>query len=428
MAKMLAFLMVGGFFTVILSPEPAEAVSQWTRKYGEPCSTCHAGFPRLTYYGERFKRNGYQDPDAAEPDGDARGKKQINEDLVIATINNWLGARLNVDAIRYDTDAVTLEGKRKGQLTLGNPNWLQLFVAGSIFKNVSIFIENEFLHDEFEFTWYWLGFHNIAGSDALNLQVGRVSPIDYSSYSNRLRITPALKGELARVRSSGNLGDDSVDQSRSRPGIQYYGYQGPVVWWGGISTGSKGKDPNHDINGWGGVRLEVTEAMESPFEGSSISMHGIVGTDACSSDSAGAFDAATNPCDVDQQKNDFYRLTPAINIRFGDFDIQAMGVVGHDENLTLTPTDVEGDFYGFNAVAQYAFGKIMPGIMIDWIEVDDPDGFETREVRLVTPFVRYFLRDNFQIDFYAQIDAQSKDDITHPDKDHSFLVNIRTMF
>jgi len=102
-------------------------------------------------------------------------------------------------------------------------------------------------------------------------------------------------------------------------------------------------------------------------------------------------------------------------------------VIGHDDNWTLTPTEVESDFYGFNVVAQYAIGKFMPGAMIDWIEVDKPMSFETREVRLVTPFIRYFLRDNFQIDLYGQIDDQGKNS-NHPDKDHAVLLNFRTMF
>ena len=118
---------LGTFLGAMISPEPAQAVSQWSRKYGEPCSTCHNGFPRLTFYGERFKRNGYQDPDAAEVDGDTRGKKKINERLVLDTINNWLGARLNVDAFALQNNGTTIDGKKKDQLTLGNPNWLQLF-------------------------------------------------------------------------------------------------------------------------------------------------------------------------------------------------------------------------------------------------------------------------------------------------------------
>ena len=428
-AKALAFFMVGGVSALLFAPKPADAVSQWSRKYGEPCSTCHAGFPRLNYYGERFKRNGYQDPDAIEPDGDSQGKKEINADLVIDTVNNWFGARLNVDVVSWEKDVNTTNGEPTNRVTIGNPNWLQFFVAGSLFKNVSIFIENEFEKGDFQFTWYWLGFHNLFDSSALNLQVGQVSPLDYSSYSNRLRITPALKGQGARIRSSGNQGDDSVDQSRARPGIQYYGYTGPVLWWGGISTGSEGKDPNDDINGWGGVRLEVTEDMESPFEGSSISMHGIFGTDACSSASAGAFDLATNDCATTQQTNDFYRLTPAINIRWGEFDLQAMGVFGHDENWTLTPVSVETDFAGFNVVAQYEMGKYMPGVMFDYISADDnaPASLESREVVLLQPFIRYFLRDNFQIDLDGQIDLQSTNSV-HTTRDHQVLLNIRTMF
>ncbi len=56
----------------------AMATSQWARKYGQSCVTCHTDFPRLNYYGERFMRNGYQLPDAPA-DGNTKGKKALNE-------------------------------------------------------------------------------------------------------------------------------------------------------------------------------------------------------------------------------------------------------------------------------------------------------------------------------------------------------------
>lgn len=427
---LLSVMALGSSVGVMLTPNSAEAVSQWSRKYGEPCSTCHAGFPRLNYYGERFKRNGYQDPDAAEPDGDTRGMKRINEYLVIPSINNWLGARMNVDAVKISSDSTTIEGKQKTQVTLGNPNWLQFFVAGTVFKNTSIFIENEFEQGDFKFTWYWLGFHNIADTTALNVQVGNVSPIDFTSYSNRLRITPALKGRSARIRSSNNQGDDSTDQSRARPGIQYYGYQGPVVWFAGIGTGSKGADPNDDLNYWGGVRLEVPESMESTFEGSSISFHAFGGTDACTNASAGAHDGATNDCTVMQQKNDFYRLTTAANIRYRKFDLQAMWVIGHDDNWNLTAGGPDADFNGFNITAQYEVNESwVPGVMFDLVAPGSsvPTSMKENRTRLLTPFVRYFIRDNFQLDLYAQIDLQKRS-ANHPDRDHVGMLNFRAMF
>ena len=108
-------------FLAVTAPDSARALSQWTRKYKTPCSTCHTGFPRLNYYGERFMWNGYQDPDGAELDGDKLGKTSINDDLSIDKVENWLGARLNLDAVRYRTDRLKIDGELEDDLEVAGP-------------------------------------------------------------------------------------------------------------------------------------------------------------------------------------------------------------------------------------------------------------------------------------------------------------------
>jgi len=47
---------------VVLSAAPAEAIPAWSRKYQTSCSTCHAVFPKLNYFGKAFRNNGYRFP------------------------------------------------------------------------------------------------------------------------------------------------------------------------------------------------------------------------------------------------------------------------------------------------------------------------------------------------------------------------------
>ena len=63
--RVFVFLFIAGLFLVL--PRDAGAVSQWARKYEVDCTMCHTAFPRLTHFGERFMRNGFQWPDD-EPD------------------------------------------------------------------------------------------------------------------------------------------------------------------------------------------------------------------------------------------------------------------------------------------------------------------------------------------------------------------------
>src|SRR3984957_20792808 len=43
-----------------VSSRPAFAIPAFARKYGLPCSACHATWPLLNNFGQTFKDNGYQ--------------------------------------------------------------------------------------------------------------------------------------------------------------------------------------------------------------------------------------------------------------------------------------------------------------------------------------------------------------------------------
>ena len=45
---------------IVLFSENVNATSQWARKFGMSCSSCHTIFPRLNSFGEEFLKNGYQ--------------------------------------------------------------------------------------------------------------------------------------------------------------------------------------------------------------------------------------------------------------------------------------------------------------------------------------------------------------------------------
>jgi hypothetical protein len=47
---------------VALAPRPADAIPAFARKYETSCLTCHTVYPKLTPFGEAFRRNGYRFP------------------------------------------------------------------------------------------------------------------------------------------------------------------------------------------------------------------------------------------------------------------------------------------------------------------------------------------------------------------------------
>jgi len=401
-SRVFVFMFIAGFF--LLLPKDAGAVSQWARKYEVDCTTCHTSFPRLTHFGEKFMRNGFQWPDD-EPDGDTAGKNKISDSLFADKVGNWLGARLSLTPGMYKTNGVTIDGVTEDSFNIGNPNWLQLFVAGTIVKNVSIFIEQEFEVDGSKFSWFHLFFTNLADT-YVNFQVGKLSPVDFTPFPDRLRMWE--KSDVLNIKSSGGAGENSVTIRQSRPGIQYYGYKGPVLWFAGIDNGKDSSDLDRQKNYWGGLRLEVPDTAKSNFVGSTVGFHYYAGTDTASSATA-------------RIENDFRRYTFAANARVKDiFDLQATYQIGKDDNYALEVAPVSAKFNGFTASAAYWTYPVYVVLQYDQIDSDDVPGLE---IKKLSPSIWLFMRQNFKAGIAARFDLSSA-----AVKKHEVALQLRTMF
>lgn len=63
MSMRTASVIAGSLLLVLLvSASDAMAIPVWSRKYRTGCSTCHAIFPKLNYFGKAFRNNGYRFP------------------------------------------------------------------------------------------------------------------------------------------------------------------------------------------------------------------------------------------------------------------------------------------------------------------------------------------------------------------------------
>jgi hypothetical protein len=68
----LAWLSAAAAIVVMLVAPNASAIPAFARRYQTSCQTCHIAFPRLTPFGEAFRRNGYRFPVG----GDATAEKE----------------------------------------------------------------------------------------------------------------------------------------------------------------------------------------------------------------------------------------------------------------------------------------------------------------------------------------------------------------
>jgi hypothetical protein len=433
-------------FSFIIIEGDAWATSQFAKKYGLACTSCHTLFPRLNFMGEKFMRDGYQ----FDQDGNDN-KQEINSRLFVDELKHLFGIRLNVRAVEYKTNGINKGNKgvqeKESSLSFGETSWVQFFVAGSIYKNVSIFIENEINDDgEAHFSWYKLGFHNLFGPQgAANLVIGQQAPMEWMPNSGRLRVIPDGENLAWGPSASAGNGEDSVSIKGSRPGISFYGIQGPVVYFAGVGPGDKAgagtdhtiDDANNKINYWFGGKMEATEGE---FEGSSFAVFAMMGTD--------TLDTATN-----QIKNDFTRYSVQALGRMGDTELSASYTFGDDDNwelvngagaaaLKAAGLSNEQEFSAIFLQAAHQFGadkEYYAAIRYEDLDYDDDTRDESVDGQKLGLSLFYTPMENLKIGYTAILDLEDHDDVMksgvnygnshHGDeRANTHHITIRTMF
>jgi hypothetical protein len=426
---------------VVAGSLPAFATTQWSRKYELSCNVCHSIFPRLNAFGDQFLKNGYQDPTSDEPDGATTGKISLNDDSQVdSKAGNFLGVRLNLTPFKLTTKDMRVElgTDRKDEYetrwTFGETNWFQVFYAGSINTNLSIFIEAEYAQSAFKFNWFYMGFHHLKGN-LVNFQLGNISPLEFASYPDRLPQLPAApKAKAFSIKTSGgatgaNVAEDPTDMRSARHGAQWYGWTGPFTLWAGISPGGNATAVNAN-NKWGywvGGRYDLTDEIPV-MDGSNVTIWYMGGTDASNTSGAAAGDSI-------QHTNAFSRFSPQFNIRAKGWDVQFAYATGSEDNYTLIHPDSTKTEYKFSSitlVAGYQLGKWFPAIQIDQMSAED---YPAQESTILTPAITYLWKENVRYSLYADLDlreevlpadASTDKPVYYPK--NSIYANIRVMF
>lgn len=410
------------FSLIIVSIQDANATSQWSRKYGISCTACHSIFPRLNSFGDEFLKNGYQ--------MEATYKKNWEEAYPIDAggvkldeVNNLFGFRLSITPFKLETyalqkDAASEKGSR---ITLGNVNWAQFFIAGPIYKDFSFFTELEMgpSAGAYKMAWFYFNWTNITGSKAVNLQFGRITPMEFTSYPNRLPQLPELKSEVMLKKASNGAGEESVDISSTRPGVQYYGtFADQLTVYAGTSPGTNAVDVNQFLHFWAGAVYKIPESVLKGFGGSTATIHYYGGKDTKGTGTA------------TQIENSFTRIVPQFNLRWNDkLDLQFAYVMASDDNWTLTSTAKEFKYSGIGIEAGYFLNeKWMLGIHYDNVASDDlnNDGKDDLEYQRLVPTATYIINENIRTTAYYSMDL--KEQPTGSKANNQLWVNIRIMY
>src|SRR3990170_2773600 len=267
----LRLIVVGAFLVtlVALSVRPAEAIPAWSRKYQTSCSTCHAIFPKLNYFGKAFRNNGYRFPGGEDATATKDTPVSLGADAYKRMFPRALwpadipgGAPL---AIRGVSRINTFQDDQT--TTFEFPHEFELLTGGTLGETFSFFgeleVENEANEND-------LGMGLMLQYDPrpwLHVRMGslsvhpipdylRLTAAHYSAYdtrttpSSRTLTAPNPNRSTANLSISGTTGEDRWRFREGQAGVELWGARngpnnhGGVTWSVGLGNGQGLIDAN----------------------------------------------------------------------------------------------------------------------------------------------------------------------------------------
>ena len=149
----------------------AHGIPAFARKYGLPCSACHEAWPMLNNFGQTFKDNGYQL-------GNGRDAPIYQEPsywpIMFRTTPMWHRENDNRQAIDI-VPGNAASGLVETSVTKSgfDLQGLDLITAGTLYQNISFFIQPFIGNNSVDISQAWTRFDNLAGSRWLNFKLGR---------------------------------------------------------------------------------------------------------------------------------------------------------------------------------------------------------------------------------------------------------------
>jgi hypothetical protein len=165
---------------------PAAAVPTFARKYGTSCLTCHTVYPKLTPFGEAFRRNGFRfpgtDSDFIKQDPVPLGQEADKQVFPARAWPGTLASSVPV-AVGFNGQAVVHPSKTSGAAVADNgarfsldtlTEEAHLWAAGSFDDKTTFFGEVTFSADGVEIEHARVQFNDIIGpKHLLNLSIGK---------------------------------------------------------------------------------------------------------------------------------------------------------------------------------------------------------------------------------------------------------------
>jgi hypothetical protein len=235
---------------VLAVPSFSRAIPAFARKYETSCLTCHSVYPRLTPFGEAFRRNGYRFPGV---DGDyvkqgtsvlgqEANKKTFPNSVWPATIPNSVPLAFGVNGQAFwwpDTKVSTPRANNGTAFSFDSlAGEAHLWAGAALDDTVTLWAEMTFADGAAEVEHAQILFNDLAGPQhALNLVVGKGFPTltsfgPHSTYLGDSRMTTVPLTAMYQ------LSEDPFTLVDNFNGLELNGVvAGRFSWSAGVSSG-----------------------------------------------------------------------------------------------------------------------------------------------------------------------------------------------
>ena len=331
---------------LLAAPRSALAIPAFARKYDTSCQTCHAPFPKLSPFGEAFRRNGYRFPAGEDEDaakeattslGQEAHKKVFPNEVWPASIPSGIplaaivAGRVDLDPTpATDADPEVSFGSLAGNFGLRLATafddtfsvWVGADLNASSVGATSITLDRAFL------------FVKPFADPVLNVRVGRFEPALFGLTMHRtIGLTPWLGTTPVR--------DDSFTFEPLQIGVEVNGVagRGRLAYAAGVVEGG-GDRVNADKDVYsrlavkiGGMRLDGVGGATSslPWRETSLQL--------------GAFGyfgrAALGDPETASQEDPFALVGGDLNVAVRDLTLLSVVGYGQNRNPSLTNPNVE---------------------------------------------------------------------------------------
>jgi hypothetical protein len=238
--------------TIVGAASKAQAIPAFARRYGTSCQTCHVAFPKLTPFGEAFRRNGFkfpgQDEEFVKQDQVPLGQEAYKQMFPNTVWPGTLAASPPI-AVGFNGSAVVHPTKSSSSATADNGAVFSLqnlaaeahlWTGGAFSEHISYYGEVTFADGGTDIEHAELHFNDLGLSPHLvNLYVGRGVPSLTSFAAHSSFIADSILPALSVTALYGASPDTSFSTLGQYNLVEVNGmYRGRLIYSVGVNDGA----------------------------------------------------------------------------------------------------------------------------------------------------------------------------------------------